>query len=61
MATKQRFQIILLNEKGYGANDWEHWTDHVEVAHNLARSMRERNPDASRVVVYDHRPTATEF
>ena len=39
----------------------EHWCDLKEIAHGVARSMRERNPEASRVVVYEHSPTATEF
>jgi hypothetical protein len=61
MTSKARFQVVLLIENESDRKEWDHWTDHVEVAHNIARSMRERNPNASRVAVYDHRPTVTEF
>ena len=53
-----RFKVVCLMPDG---KESEHWTDLKETAHGVARSMRERNPMASRVVVYDHSPTATEF
>ena len=53
-----RFQVVCLMPDG---KESDHWTDFKETAHGVARSMRERNPMASRVVVYDHSPTATEF
>ena len=53
-----RFQVVLLLPNG---KESEHWTDFEETAQAVARWMRERNPDASRVVLYDHRPAATEF
>lgn len=53
-----RFQVVLLMSDGKQS---DHWTHFEEVAHSVARSMRERNPQASRVVVYDHEPTSTEF
>ena len=53
-----RFQVVCLMPDG---KESEHWCDLKEIAHGVARSMRERNPMASRVVVYDHSPTTTEF
>jgi len=58
LKSSYRFQVVLLMPNG---KESDHWADEKEIAFNVARSMRERNPDASRVVVYDHRPTATEF
>ena len=56
--TSYRFQVVCLMPDG---KESEHCTDFEETAHSVARSMRQRNPEASRVVVYDRRPTATEF
>jgi len=53
-----RFQVVLLMPDG---SESDHWTDYRNVACSIAKSMRERNPDAARVVLYDHSPTATEF
>ena len=53
-----RFKVVCLMPDG---KESEHWCDLKETAHGVARSMRERNPMASRVVVYDHSPTSTEF
>ena len=53
-----RFQVVCLMPDG---KESEHWCDLKEIAHGVARSMRDRNPTASRVVVYEHSPTATEF
>ena len=53
-----RFQVVLLMPDG---KESDHWTDFEETAHGVARTMRAGNPEASRVVVYDHSPTATEF
>ena len=58
LKSSYRFQVVLLMPDG---KESDHWTDLKETAHGVARSMRERNPMASRVVVYDHSPTATEF
>lgn len=58
LKSSYRFQVVLLMPDG---RESEHWTDFEETAQRMARSMRERNPDASRVVLYDHRPIATEF
>lgn len=58
LKSSYRFQVVLLMPDG---KESEHWTDFEETAYGVARSMRERNPDASRVVVYDHQPTSTEF
>jgi hypothetical protein len=58
LKSSYRFQVVLLMPDG---KESEHWTDFQETAEGVARSMRELNPGASRVVVYDHRPTATEF
>jgi len=53
-----RYQVVLLTADGVESH---HWTDYRNVACAVAKSMRERNPDASRVVLYDHSPTSTEF
>ena len=58
LKSSYRFQVICLMPDG---KESDHWTDLKETAYGVARSMRERNPDASRVVVYDHCPTTTEF
>ena len=58
LKSSYRFQIVCLMPDG---KESDHWTDFEETAHRLARSMRERNPDAPCVHVYDHRPTITEF
>ena len=58
LKSSYRFQVVLLTPDG---KESEHWSDFKETAQSVARSMRERHPNASRVVVYDHRPTATEF
>ena len=56
--TSYRFQVVCLMPDG---KESEHWTDFKETAHGVARSMRAGNPEATRVVVYDHCPTTTEF
>jgi len=58
LKSSSRFQVVLLMPNG---EESDHWTDYREIACSIAQSMRERNPDASRVVLYDHSPTATEF
>ena len=58
LKSSYRFQVVVLMPDG---KESEHWTDFEEIATGVAQSMRERNPDASRVVLYDHRPTSTEF
>lgn len=58
---KARFQVVLLIEDEKGRDESHHWTHFKETAYGMARSLRERHPGASRVVVYDHQPTSTEF
>ena len=56
--TSYRFQVVCLMPDG---KERDLWTDSKETAHDEARSIRERNPEATRVIVYDRRPTVTEF
>ena len=56
--TVYRFQVVSLMPDGKQRNLW---TDSKKTAHDEARAIRERNPEASRVVVYDRRPIVTEF
>jgi hypothetical protein len=58
LKSSYRYQVVLLMPDG---KESEHWSDFEETAESVARSMRERNPNASRVVLYDHQPTSTEF
>jgi len=58
LKSSYRFQVVCLMPDG---KESDHWTDLKETAYGVARSMRDRNPDASRVVVYDHTPSVTEF
>ena len=56
--TSYRFQVASLMPDG---KKRDFWTDSAADAHDEARAIRERNPEASRVVVYDHCPIVTEF
>ena len=59
LKSSQRFQAVCLMPDG---KESHHWTDFEEAAYSVAQSMRESNPDASRILVYDHRPRiAIEF
>ena len=54
----ERYQAVLLLQDG---TETDLWTDYKNVAESLAKSMRERHPDAAAVVVYDHAPVPTYF
>jgi len=54
----ERYQVVLLSQDG---TETELWTSYKNVADSLAKSMRERHPDAPLVAVYDHDPVPTYF
>ena len=53
----ERYQVVLLLD----GIESDLWTDYRNVAESLAKSMRERHPDAAVVALYDHKPEPTYF
>ena len=56
---RSRFQVVIITSSDEPESHF--WEADKVSAYNVAKVLRNRYPDAIRIVVYDHCPKAKEF